>query len=53
MTTLKDYTNDLVIELLDKVTANIDGEVILPSDEEIDDAIDEFIEIIKNRLIGE
>lgn len=63
MTTLKDYARDLVLETI-KVLVEKKNPDILNSEindlidkeitaHEVDDLVDEFIENIKNRLIGE
>lgn len=52
MTTLKDYAYDLVCEVIGKATIALVTKKELSQDE-VNDLIDEFIEKIKSRLIGE
>ncbi len=53
MTTLKDYLYDLAKDVqLDLIRLNEEKEPEVLTNEELNDKVDEYIEIIKTRLVG-
>jgi hypothetical protein len=53
MTTLRDILFDLVKDTqLDLIRLNEEKESEVLTDDELNDKVDEYIELIKNRLVG-
>ncbi len=53
MTTLKDYLNDLVVEAIKKKEEHeMAEEELMTWEEAKEDLLDEYIDIIKERIIG-
>lgn len=60
MTTIKDYARDLVLEtqkrLNEKYTPDVENNVTTVyelTEDEIEELVDEFIELLKNRIVGD
>ncbi len=54
MTTIKDYARDLVLEAIKKISEkNPDLDMLDLTEDEIEDLVEEFIETLKNRIVGE
>lgn len=53
MTTIKDYARDLVTETIAKIQAEYGNDKIELTPDEIEDLVNDFIDSIKNRIVGE